>query len=176
MHFSAAILTLLRIGYANISVLKVNKRISYVNFSDLNIPFTKLCFYLAIQEPMDFICISLIRWKPSVNSWSYFLLLLLTTKFLLLFHYHLSFSFSVFVFIITNEKRVQLDTAWLSSILLSLAVVAIFLGHCSGAYWVFALEPIKMESVGQVGRRLIVQILLKFFQNTRKRLSILCES
>ena len=144
MHFSAAILTLLRIGYANISVLKVNKRISYVNFSDLNIPFTKLCFYLAIQEPMDFICISLIRWKPSVNSWSYFLLLLLTTKFLLLFHYHLSFSF--------------------------------FLGHCSGAYWVFALEPIKMESVAQVRRRLIVQILLKFFQNTRKRLSILCES
>ena len=128
------------------------------------------------KEPMDFICILLIRWKPSVNSRPYFLLLLLTTQFLLLFHYHLSFSFSVFVFIITNEKRVQLDTAWLSSILFSLAVVAIFLGHCSGAYWVFALESIKMESVAQVRRRLIVQILLKFFQNTRKRLSILCES
>ena len=157
-------------------MLKVNKRISYVNFSDLNIPFTKLYFYLAIQRTMDFICILLIRWKPSVNSRPYFLLLLLTTQFLLLFHYHLSFSFSVFVFIITNEKRVQLDTAWLSSILFSLAVVAIFLGHCSGAYWVFALESIKMESVAQVRRRLIVQILLKFFQNTRKRLSILCES
>ena len=128
-------------------MLKVNKRISYVNFSDLNIPFTKLCFYLAIQEPMDFICISLIRWKPSVNYWPYFLLLLLTTQFLLLFHYHLSFSFSVFAFIIANEKRVQLDTAWLSSILFSLVVVAIFLGHCSGAYWAFSLEPIKVESV-----------------------------
>ena len=151
-------------------MLKVNKRISYVNFSDLNIPFTKLCFYLAIQEPMDFICISLIRWKPSVKSWPYFLLLLLTTQFLLLFHYHLSFSFSVFVFIIANEKRVQLDTAWLSSILFS------FLGHCSGAYWAFSLEPIKVESVLCSPRRLIVQILLKFFQNTRKRLSILCES
>ena len=49
--------------------------------------------------------------------------------------------------------------------LLSLALV-ISLSQCTGVCWEVALEPIWMESVAQV-RRIIVQILLKFFYYSR---------